>query len=395
MNYFSRFPYVAATAAAAVMLCTASPAAAQSPAAAYDAAPQIRNYALLVYATYKDTLKDALALQSAVDAFLADPTETTLAKAKEAWLASRDSYGQTEAFRFYEGPIDFVNEAKGEEGPEGRLNSWPLNEAYIDYVEGNPKSGIINDGTTPVTRESLTEKNQQTDEADVATGYHAVEFLLWGQDLSKEGPGARPASDYAKGDAAKERRRTYLKSVTDLLVEDIHTLEDAWDDGTKHYAAGFIKADQKETLTKILSALATLSGFELASERMATSLDSGDQEDEHSCFSDNTHKDFIANAKGIANVYFGTYGSVKGPSFHDLVKAKDVKLAEKLEGQLKESEKLIGTLPHPIDREILSTPAGSPARKQMEAAVVSLQKQAELFKEAGKALGLEVQIMSE
>lgn len=349
----------------------------------------VRTYTDIVYHNYKDAYQDGKNLQTAINAFLDNPTETNLATAKKFWLISRNSYGQTEAFRFYEGPIDFADE-NGNEGPEGRLNAWPLDEAYIDYVAGNSQAGIVNDPEVEITKAMLTEKNQADDEAEVATGYHAIEFLLWGQDLSVEGPGNRPVSDYAKDNPFNERRREYLRVVTELLVDDLKFLADSWVPDEDNFATKFEQDEQ--ALSKMMTALATLSGFELASERMATSLDSGDQEDEHSCFSDNTHNDFIYNAKGVANVYFGEYAKVRGQSIHDLIMAKDAKLAEQLKAQLKETEMLMASLPHPIDREILSTPQGSPAREQMEKAVSSLQKQADLFKKAGKALGVDVQI---
>lgn len=341
----------------------------------------VENYAELVYQDYKKTYKDAVKLQKSIDKFLAKPNEKTLEKAKDAWLESRNSYGQTEAFRFYEGPIDFAD-AQGNEGPEGRLNAWPLDEAYIDYVQGNPKAGLVNNPGLEITKASLTDKNQADDEAEVSTGYHAIEFLLWGQDLSLETPGTRPASDFAIT-PENERRRTYLKVVTDLLVDDLKFLVDEWTPNQDNFAKNFVKDDA--ALSKIMTALATLSGFELASERMATSLDSGDQEDEHSCFSDNTHNDFIFNAKGIMNVYAKT-------GLHDYVSAKDAELAATLKKQLMETDAIIRKLPYPIDREILATPEGSPARAQMEAAVSALQKQADLFKKAGDALGIEVSI---
>ena len=375
-----------------LLLCSAALASVSLPAQAVEPSDVVGNYAKLVYANYSDAYQDALALQKAVDAFLADPSEATLTKAKNAWLVSRDSYGQTEAFRFYEGPIDFVDEANGMEGPEGRLNAWPLNEAYIDYVKGNESAGIVQDASVTITKESLTEKNQKTDEADVSTGYHAIEFLLWGQDLSLDSAGQRPVSDYEKTET-NARRRAYLKAVADLLVDDLKFLVDSWTPGQDNYAATFVK--DKASLTHIMTALATLSGFELASERMATALDSGDQEDEHSCFSDNTHNDFIMNAKGISNVFFGTYGDLKGASIYSLLKENDEKLAEALEQQITETTRLMDSIPHPIDREVLATPKGSAAREKAELAVASLQKQADLFKEAGKTLGLDVQIMSE
>ena len=368
--------------------------AAETQAPMLTAKEAVKDYAALVYVVYWDNVREAQKLQKAVDAFLATPSESTLDAAKSAWLAARDAYGQSEAFRFYEGPIDLANEKTGEEGPEARLNSWPLNEAYIDYVEGNPTAGIVQDTGVAITRATLTDKNQADDEADVATGWHAIEFLLWGQDLSNDGPGARSFKDYLPGDPVRMRRRAYLKEVTGLLVDDLKFLAKSWEPKKDNYAAAFVKDTQ--ALSKIMTALATLSGFELASERMATALDSGDQEDEHSCFSDNTHKDFIANAKGMENVFFNTYGDEdKGVGPYDLLKAKDAALAEKLAAQIRKSVALIEALPHPIDREILATPEGSQAREKMEAAIASLQAQADLLKVAGKALGVSVEIISE
>ena len=72
-----------------------------------------------------------------------------LVPARKAWLAAREPYGQTEAFRFYGGPID---DAKG---PEGRINAWPLDEAYIDSVKGKAGSGIINNRKIPLTKAKL------------------------------------------------------------------------------------------------------------------------------------------------------------------------------------------------------------------------------------------------
>tara|TARA_R110001592_G_scaffold32162_1_gene112741 strand:+ start:9669 stop:10799 length:1131 start_codon:yes stop_codon:yes gene_type:complete len=341
----------------------------------------VQNYAGLVYTSYNAAYQDGLKLQQAIDGFLANPNDDTLNGAKQAWLTSRNSYGQTEAFRFYEGPIDFAD-ADGNEGPEGRLNAWPLDEAYIDYVQGNPNAGLVNNKGVKITKDSLSGENQANDEAEVSTGYHAIEFLLWGQDLNIDGPGNRPVSDYAKT-ANNERRRAYLKVVTELVVDDLKFLVDQWAPNQDNYAKTFVQ--DKDALSKIMTALATLSGFELASERMATALDSGDQEDEHSCFSDNTHNDFIYNAQGIMNVFFSA-------GLYEYLETKDDDLAEELEEQILETKKLIAALPHPIDREILSTPKGSEARQKMEMAVSSLQKEADLFKKAGDVLGIKVSI---
>ncbi|MET0155116.1 MAG: imelysin family protein [Rickettsiales bacterium] len=357
-------------------------------AASVTAGDAAEQYAKIVYANYADAYNDAKKLREKISALLARPGDESLAEAKQAWLASRDSYGTTEAFRFYEGPID------KEGGPEARLNSWPVNEAYIDYVKGDVNAGIVQRNDVDITKKILSEKNQERDEADVATGYHAIEFLLWGQDLRLDSAGNRPASDY-EDTAQNARRRDYVKIAAELLVDDLGSLTDAWEPKKGDYAKEFLAQDPKKSLGDMLTGVATLSGFELASERIATALDSGDQEDEHSCFSDNTHNDFIANVKGISNVYFGRYKEEKGASLHALLKETDEKLATHIENDLRKAQNLVDTLPHPVDREILAAPKESEGRKHAEELVATLQRLAEELVGAGKKLGVEVKIASD
>ena len=99
----------------------------------------VENYAAGAYSSYARSLTSAQAMDAAIDNFLAAPSQPRLDAAKRAWLLARDDYGVTEIYRFYDGPID--NE---ETGPEGLINAWPMDEAYVDYVEGNPNAGIIN-----------------------------------------------------------------------------------------------------------------------------------------------------------------------------------------------------------------------------------------------------------
>ena len=170
-------------------------------------------YADLVFAAYDASVTSATTMQEAIEAFLADPTDANLTAAKEAWLTARDDYGPTEAFRFYDGPID-----NPDDGPEGQINAWPMDEAYVDYVEGDAAAGLINDtaGVPEITAEAIVAANEEGGETNISTGWHAVEFLLWGQDLSDDGAGARPVTDYTTATNA-DRRATYLKLVTQQL----------------------------------------------------------------------------------------------------------------------------------------------------------------------------------
>src|SRR5262245_38576176 len=189
--------------------CVATnPASASFPGAPIDARLELETYVELAYRAYSDAYADALYLQQTVNDFVDnanDDADEHLNKVRDAWIRSRPSYGQTEVFRFYEGPIDFGKQPDGTQGPEPLLNARPVNEAYMGYVQGNPHSGIGSGPRIASGRAWLVELNARDDEADVTTGFHASEFLLWGQDLNADGPGSRPARDFVGGGAAERR----------------------------------------------------------------------------------------------------------------------------------------------------------------------------------------------
>jgi len=244
-------------------------------------------------------------------------------------------------------------------------------------------AGIINNPDTPITREHLVALNEQGGEENVSTGYHAIEFLLWGQDLSADGPGSRPASDYE----GAPRRAQYLHTVAAQLVDDLQYLVDAWAPGQNgNYRTVFLAQAPKEALRQILVGVGTLSRSELAGERMAVALESQDQEDEHSCFSDNTHDDIIRNAQGIQNVIQGRYvrGNgvlVEGPGILSLL--QDDRRAE-LEGKARNAMAAAHTIMPPFDNEITS-PLG---RQRVLAAIHALRAQAESIVNAAADLGI-------
>ncbi len=351
----------------------------------YDAGDEIAAYAAGVHASYAAAAAEAVQLQQAIAALLADPTDETLAAARAAWTAARPAYLVTEAYRFYDGPIEAI---------EGEINSWPVNEAFIDYVEGDPDAGIVNHPETAVSVASLIVNNQVTDETDVTLGWHAIEFLLWGQDFSATGPGNRPVSDYIAGHGHNDRRRDYLKIATDRLAADLGRVAQAWAPGKPdNYAAIFAALPPREAIGRIVNGMAVLASDELMSQRMAVGLDSGDQEDEHSCFSDTTHQDFVYDMKGIANVWTGQYPGYTGAGIRDLVAAVDPGIAAEVDGLVADATARIAVLGDPWD-QVLASPEGSPERVKAEAAVTALGNLAVGLKRAGEALGVLVQIQS-
>ncbi len=354
-----------------------------------DAGSVVENYATIVHASYQDTLAKAEALQDAVDVFVASPDALKLTAAQAAWLASREPYGQTEAYRFYDGPID-----NPEDGPEGRLNSWPLDEAYIDYVEGDADAGIINNPTAfpTLSKDVLAAQNEKGAEENISTGYHAIEFLLWGQDFDDEGPGARPHTDYLTVGGTnqnQDRRGQYLTAVTDLLVDDLAFVADAWTPGSDNYAVEFTSIDRREALRRVLQGMGSLSGSELSGERMGTALDNRDQEDEHSCFSDNTHRDLRANAISMQNVYLGVYGTLDGPGLDEVVAARDADLDARMKDQLAATIAAIEAIPQPFDQAIMDDADG---RVKVRAAIDALKAQTQTTVEIATLLDISINL---
>ena len=315
------------------------------------------HYADMAEAAYSDSLAAAQTLDAKIEAMLADPSPETLKAAREAWLAARNPYQETEVFRFGNEIVDDW---------EGRVNSWPLDEGLIDYVDADYYGSESDQNTlytanvianetiaingkevevTEITPELISGTLQEAGgiEANVASGYHAIEFLLWGQDLNGNGPGAgdRQATDYSLENCTNghcDRRREYLAAASDLLVADLEEMAANWREGG---AARKALADKGVAggLSAILTGMGSLSYGELAGERMKLGLLLGDPEEEHDCFSDNTHNSHLHDALGIRNVYQGSYRRLdgtflSGPSIAGLVAEKDRAIADELQSDL-------------------------------------------------------------
>ncbi|MDZ7842915.1 MAG: imelysin family protein [Gammaproteobacteria bacterium] len=337
-------------------------------AAADDAelrAAVIDQYADIAHAAYEDSLKQARVLQDAVEALIAEPSEATMTNAREAWLAARTPYMQTEAYRFGNAIVDDW---------EGKVNAWPLDEGLIDYVDSgygaesaeNPvySANIIASESLNLSGETIDVSTLTKDllagklhelggvEANVATGYHAVEFLLWGQDLNGTGAGNgdRPWTDYSTSECTNghcDRRAEYLSTATDLLIDDLEWMTDQWT--AEGEARQSLLADTQKGIAAILTGLGSLSYGELAGERMQLGLMLHDPEEEHDCFSDDTHNSHYYDVVGMINVYSGSYTRVDGrrvvgPGLSHLVAASDPALNREMFAKLDATEAAMGKL---------------------------------------------------
>ncbi len=343
----------------------------------------IETYAEIVQQGYDDAITGVATLDLAIEELTEEPSHETLIAAKQAWLLARDPFGQTEVARIAGGPMN--------EDAIGTINAWPIDESYIDYVEGAPESGIINDldGVPEITSEVIRQRNRAASPEQVTSGYHAIEFVLWGQDMQADGAGVRPYTDFLVDDeddddstvSNQERRATYLKLTNMLLAEDLQLQADAWEaGGLESFRDKLVEQPVKESLASILGAMVDLSENGLVIANMSMAYDTQDEEYEQSCFSDNTHNDILNGQRGIENIYFGEYGGIDGTGLAALVNARDPELDEKMRGRLQAASEAIVDMGPPFDQAILVR------RDRVAAAISALNEQAATLREIATLL---------
>ena len=346
----------------------------------------VQDHAALALASHDQALAAATLFRIAVRSFLDRPAAASLRAAREAWLAARAPYLQTEVFRFYGGPIDRL---------ETLINAWPIDEAYIDAVAGDAGSGIINALSLhpELSATTLAALNEREGETSISTGFHAIEFLLWGQDLNVGEPGRRSHNDFRSSARNGRRRAMYLQAATDLLVQHLSAVANAWrPESSDGFREHLLAQPSDEALALILKGVGTLVAVELAGERLLVAYETKDQEDEHSCFSDNTHNDIIGNLLGVENVLSGRLQGVDGTTWRGLgllevVAAVDTALAQELASALTQAVAGARAIPAPFDQAILGDDR-SPGRRSVAASIQAVRTLGNLLARAGSVLGL-------
>ncbi len=372
----------------------------------------VTGYTDLAYATYSDALATAEQLQQSIDILVKHPSQQSLNAAKQAWLNARPSYQQSEVFRFGNSIVDDW---------EGQLNAWPLDEGLIDYVamdsyefelgnEGGIANIIANKTVGELSVKRLNPKTLASinefggSEANVATGYHAIEFLLWGQDLNghNSGAGERPWTDYAKGDECTnepcKRRAKYITAAVDLLVEDLEYMSNEWSYAKDNYRAELQVTPTDAVLNKMLYGMGSLALGELAGERIKVALTANSTEDEHDCFSDNTHNSHYFNARGIANIYFGTYTNAQGetiqvPSLRDLLlsQGQSALVAEADDAFMQTQQSLqtiVDSAENGVAFDQLIAPGNTEGRAMLSLAINNLVTETSAIEQVALSLGI-------
>jgi putative iron-regulated protein len=378
----------------------------------------VANYADIAHATFEDAYLTAVDLQKSVDMFIANPSAQGLEQLKAQWKIARAPYQQSEVFRFGNAIVDDW---------EGQLNAWPLDEGLIDYVDGDYQHELGNPGAelniisskqlqlgsetldlAQITSDKLADLNELGgSEANVATGYHAIEFLLWGQDLNgmNSGAGERPYTDYVQGAGCTggncDRRGAYLKAATDLLVSDLAEMRDQWAAGdSDNYRATLLSDAPEKGLRKMLYGMGSLSLGELAGERIKVAMEANSTEDEHDCFSDNTHYSHYYDAKGVQNIYLGEYkrvdGSVvSGTSLSDLIQIKNQSLDSSLRAQLSKTDSTLQEMvdlaegPQQIKFDMMIAAGNAQGEELLNRSIATLVDQTRYIEQVAEALNVD------
>lgn len=386
-----------------------------SHAYAADKGAVLNHYADLAYAMYSDALTTAEDLQKKLNILTKKPNQNTLNDARTAWKVARVPYQQTEVYRFGNTIVDDW---------EGKVNAWPLDEGLIDYVatsyghasEENPlyTSNVIANKSITLSGEVIDTSKITTDllantlhevggvEANVATGYHAIEFLLWGQDLNgtNSGAGNRSASDFDSKNCKIGhcgRRSEYLLAAGQLLIDDLTWMTAQWKkDGAARIA---LLNDQEAGISSIITGMGSLSYGELAGERIKLGVLLHDPEEEHDCFSDNTHFSHYYDILGIKNVYTGTYTTINGktlsgPSLEKLLAHKNNNIAKELNTTINQSLAAAQTVvdsaeKHGVAYDQLIAEGNINGNAKVMAIVEALLKQTEAIESAVLALNIQ------
>ncbi len=323
----------------------------------------IADYSEWASATYATAVARTVLLEHAVEALVREPSEENLRTARARWIHARQVYARTEVLRFYDGPIDAV---------EGLINAWPVDESYLDSIVSDPERYPSLDAA------ALRALNEKDGEKNIATGWHAIEYLLWGPDESATGPGHRAAAFFAEPPHAA-RRCQVLRVLVSALREDLDGVHAQWKRGW------FLQLDKKRALHAMFRGAIELALNELAGERMGVAIETRDQEEEQSCFSDTTRDDHVGAVDGISIVFNGAHGRL---GLSSLVRQKDASLATTTTRALQAALAQCKAIPQPFDQAILSVDG----RARVEGAIDALGEAAQRLRESARALNVPLDV---
>lgn len=282
----------------------ATPAPASIDAQAFAAQAGLEAYTGLSRAS-----QSAQVVDSKLASFLYHPNPMTHGELKQAWRQAYDDFLRAMVFAYLpiQDPPEWYSKHIAYRDLLTQLDSWPIQGGYIDYVPGYPFSGIVNDLTLVIDEQTLRNQHLFTDNSNASIGYHALEFMLWGDNgersphdffpqentapvLLNEGEhnhenseagldqGTEPAPEvHAHTEETNQpgmpepqnhnRRRQYVQVISEVLQKDLIRVQRRWEPSTGYYAQLIQQSTPDNTLQAALIAAQRLISEEILNKR--------------------------------------------------------------------------------------------------------------------------------
>jgi putative iron-regulated protein len=262
---------------------------------------------IIAYTYLSDASQSVQTLDSQLASFMYHPNPMSQAEIQQSWRLAYNSFLRSLIFSYLpiQDPPDWQSQRIGYSHLLAQLDSWPIEGGYIDYIQGYPFSGIVNDLTLDIDEDSIRSQHGFTDPSNASLGYHALEFMLWGNDGKRSARDFFPQENTAPipinddvvttqflDDSSKEslegsahgniliqteapeiklqnhnRRRQYTQLLIELLQKDLHRIQRRWEPSSGYYAQLLQQSDSKKTLRSAFIAAQGLISKEILHKR--------------------------------------------------------------------------------------------------------------------------------
>jgi len=196
-----------------------------------------------------------LELRAQNNEFLEFPSQSLLLQLQGTWNSAHQLFS---ACLIYQQPIPFSFETTFLT-TLNQIESWPIQGGYIDYLQGYEHTGLINDLTVDINLPVLKEQHKLTDSFDVSLGFHALEFILWGDTLERSSDDFEASepdfSNIGYETNAKNRRRAYLLAVVSQIDDQVAQLQSRWDSADNSFSSTLSTMTDQQQNAYILSSI--------------------------------------------------------------------------------------------------------------------------------------------
>lgn len=318
---------------------TSESVASKSKSLSIDSSSFTTQVGIMAYTSLSQANQAAQFFDNKLASFMHHPNPATQSEVQQAWRSAYDLFLASFIYSYIpiKDPVEWHKQRMAYQDLLIQLDSWPIEGGYIDYVEGYPFSGIVNDLTLSINEQSIRVQHGFTDSSNASLGYHALEFMLWGESsanqtmrsaqdfVPQENTAPVPLSDAEQAlnnphadDFSEERivdelpatelasdesitppiivsqnhnrRRQYIQLISDLLLKDIHSLQRRWEPSSGYYAQVLQQSSDAEVLRAAFIAAQDLLSKEMLTKRFRLTS---------SEFSHSSHDDLLALLSGL------------------------------------------------------------------------------------------------